>query len=43
MMPATGRILPDNVSAGAVVLGSLMVVVLGVGAAAGLLLNRKET
>lgn len=43
MMPATGRILPDNVSAGAVILGGLVVVVLGVGAAASVLLNRKET
>ncbi len=43
MMPTTGMILPENVSAGTVVLGGLVVVVLGVGAAAGLLLTRKET
>ena len=43
MMPDTGAALPEQFSAGALALGGLVIVVLGVGAAAGLLLTRKET
>ena len=42
VMPDTGATLPEQFSGGALALGGLVVVVLGVAAAAGVLLTRKE-
>lgn len=41
-IPATGAIVPQNFSRGALVFGGLVLVVLGAGAVAGLLLNRRQ-
>jgi hypothetical protein len=41
-LPTSGAVLPNNVPMGALILGSIVLIVLGTSAAAGLLQNRKE-
>jgi hypothetical protein len=41
-LPTSGAILPKNISAGALALGGLILIVLGASAAAGLLYNREQ-